>query len=181
MFGLVGHSGQVLHIHMHEARFVILEGLGQRGLAFRLRQQVRQPGHAVAAQTAIQRRARQFGTDELAGHHQQVVQRQQQQFAQFHHHEFLRRIQRRRQAARRVRMILNRVPPSPAPDGGFAHPQLHRQFGRRASRLLDVRSLLGCGGGVGVQANLHQGLRSARIRSCKNRRDSSKRRLRVST
>ncbi len=29
MFGLVGHSRQVLHIHMHEPRRVGLEGLGQ--------------------------------------------------------------------------------------------------------------------------------------------------------
>jgi hypothetical protein len=181
VFGLVRHPGQVFHIDVHEARLVILEGLGQRGVAFCLRQQVGQPGHAVAAQTAIQRRARQRRTDELAGHHQQVVQRQQQQLAQLHHHELLHRRQRRGQPVRGVRAVLHRVPSPPAPDGGLAHPQFHRQFGRRAGRVLDVGPLLGRGGGVGVQANLHQGLRSARVRSCKNRRDSSRRRLRVST
>jgi len=46
MFGLVGYPGQVLHVHVHKARFVILERIRQRGFAFRLRQQVRQPSHA---------------------------------------------------------------------------------------------------------------------------------------
>ena len=181
VFGLVGHPGQVFDVDVHEAWLVILEGLGQRRFPLDLRQQVGQPGHAVTAQTPIQRRARQVRTDELAGHHQQVVQWQQQEFAQLDHHEFLHRVQGRGQPVRRVRAVVDRVPGSPTTNRGLAHPNLHRQFGRRARRLPDIRPLLGRGGGVGVQANLHQGLRSARIRSCKNRRDSSKRRLLMST
>ena len=185
MFGFSRHPGQVFDAHLHKSGPVALEGLGQGGLAFRLRQQVGQPGHAVTAQTPIRRRARQVRADELAGHHQQVVQRQPQEFAQLDHHELLHRVQGRGQPARRVRPVLHRVPSPPAPDGGLAHPQFHpqfhRQFGRRSGRGLQIRPLLGRGGGVGVRANLHQGLRSAWVRSCKNRRGSSRRRLRVST
>jgi len=95
--------------------------------------------------------------------------------------KFLQRIQRRRQAARRVWMALKRVSPSPIPDSSFAHPQLLSQFDHRTRQALDVGPLLG-GGGVGVQANFHQGLWcKATIKSFRSCRDSSSRRLLMST
>ena len=43
----------------------------------------------MAAQTAVQARARDLGVDELAGHRQQVIQGQQEGLAQRCYHRFL--------------------------------------------------------------------------------------------
>jgi hypothetical protein len=49
--------------------------------------------HAMAAQTAIQTRARNIEVEKLARHRQQVIQRQQQHPAQLNHNGFLRSVQ----------------------------------------------------------------------------------------
>jgi len=98
--GLIRHLWQIFHVDMHEAWLAGLERLVRLGA---------HPGpqgieiaHPMAAQAAIETRARDGRVEKLTANRQQVVQRQQQRPAQLHRHELLRAGQRRRQLMRGV-------------------------------------------------------------------------------
>ncbi len=100
---------------MHKARLVALEGLVRRlGL---LGFQSIQVAHAVAAQAAIEPRARDGRAQEFTGDGQQVIQGQQQRTAQLHGNSFLHRCQGRLQAMRRVRAVSEDIALFPLVDG----------------------------------------------------------------
>ena len=105
---LIGHLGQVLHIDVHEARFVVLERLGRGDLGRFARHQVRQAGHPVAAQAAVQARARDLVVDEFMGHGEQVIEWQQQEPPQFHHQDLLGRREGGMQGMGPVRGVFDR-------------------------------------------------------------------------
>ena len=110
---LIGHLRQVLHIDVHETRFVVLERLGRRGLGRFAWHQIRQSGHPVAAQAAVQARARDLVVDELMGHGEQVIERQQQQPPQFHHQDLLGRREGGMQGMGPVRGVVDRLARAP--------------------------------------------------------------------
>ena len=150
---LVGHLRQVLHVHVQVARLVRLERLVRRlGRSWPQRPQV---AHAVAAQAAIQARARHLGVEELAHDRQQVVQRQQQRLAQLDGHSFLRGRQRRLQTVRGVRAVLHAVARLPLADRRFRHTEASRQLRHRLRARRDLRAHRWCRPGLLVQRNQH--------------------------
>lgn len=140
--GLVGHLRQVLDVHVHEARLVVLEALG-RGRLGRLPTggglQLAQVVHAVAAQAAVQRRARSLGIDELAGDHQQIVQRQQQQSAQLHHDGFLCRAERGAELVGPMAAVFHAVAGLPFRSGRLGDVVPAGQLCRAVLGRLDLR------------------------------------------
>ena len=128
---LIGHLGQVFHVDVEVARLVdgkgAVLGLGS------LRLQRPQVAHPVAAQAAIQPRARDLRVDELAHDRQQIVQRQQQSLAQFHRDDLLRRGQGGPQPMRRVRPVFEARAVLPLEDGHGRHTVA---IGQRLDRLV---------------------------------------------
>lgn len=102
-FTLAWHLRQVLHINVHKARFIVLEGLVRLlGCGW---QQITQLTYTMASKTAVQARAGDIGADELMGDRQQVIQRQQQRAAQLNNNRLLRWVQSGLQPMGRVRAI----------------------------------------------------------------------------
>ena len=131
---LVGHLRQILDVDVQVAGLMGLEGLvgGLRGLGL----EVAQVAHPVAAQAAVEPRARDVGVQELAHHREQVVQRQQQRPAQNHRNCLLRRREGRLQPVRRVAAVLHAVALAPLPHRLLADPvALGHQPGRLVARL----------------------------------------------
>ena len=81
------HLGQVLHINVHIAWLVALEGLvSERRL---LGLEGIEVAHPMTAQTPIQPRARDMRADEFSRDSQQVIQGQQQGAPQLNHNSLL--------------------------------------------------------------------------------------------
>lgn len=114
---LVGHLWQVLDVHVHEARRVILEGLAHDRRVLVLH---RAPVQAVARQAAHQAGARHRRVEEFT-HHQQVVQRQSQHLADGHGHRFLRGCQRAVERVGPVRAVGSRLALAPLAYGRCGH------------------------------------------------------------
>lgn len=152
---LIGHLGQVFDIDVHEAWRVVLEALGRCLRALLAGYQVREPGDPVAAQTAIQARARHLVVDKLMGDREEVIERQQQELAQFYDQDLLGCREIRMQGVGPMRGIL---------DGVAFAPLAH---GDRAEVIAPGQDLVGlggplkltadCGGGTGVfmEVELH--------------------------
>ena len=134
--GLIRHLRQVFHVEMQEAGLISLECPVR--LCGRLGSQGIEIADPMAAQTAVQARARHIRVEEFTTNGQKIVQRQQQHPAQFDRHGFLRRGQRRRQLMSGVRAVLKAGPPPPAVNGVERHPVASRQH---RSRLLAGRDL----------------------------------------
>ena len=168
---LVGHLRQVLDVHMHEARLVVLERLGRRrGVADEFGLQRAQVGHAVTAQAAVQARAGGVRVDELARDDQQIIQRQQDQAAQLDHDGLLRGGERRAQGVRTVGEILGRFTALPLAHRGHADVVALGQFRQGSRTGLDLGSCARSRAGLGVDfAHVAQSCRSdsmtPRIRS----------------
>ena len=62
---LIRHLGQILNAHMDEAGIICLKGLHRHLGTFLLGHQRLEVRHTVAAQIAVQARARDLGVDEL--------------------------------------------------------------------------------------------------------------------
>ena len=123
---LVGHLWQVLDVHVHEARRVILEGLAHDRRVLVLH---RAPVQAVARQAAHQAGARHRRVEEFTHHHQQVVQRQPQGATDLHRHRLLGRGQRAVQGLRAVRAVRRRITLAPLAHRGRRQAVAARQFG----------------------------------------------------
>ncbi|ANX03426.1 hypothetical protein PG2T_03955 [Immundisolibacter cernigliae] len=150
---LVGHLRQVLHVDVHKAGHVGLEGLADRFV--RRRAQGAQVAHAVAAQAAVQPGAGHVRTQELARHRQQVVQRQQQGPAQVDHDRLLAGGQRRLQAVRGVRPVVDIRAPLPFVDRRLGDAKAAGQHRHRLITGRDLRPHVGRGAGLFVQCNQH--------------------------
>ena len=155
-----GHLRQILDVHMHKARLVVLErlvGLVRSRLALLLAQHRFQVVYAVSPQAAVQRRAAQIGVEELPGHHQQVIEGQQQQFTNRHNNRFLRLGQGGIQPMRTMRAIMHLITTPPLGNGrlGDAEPSGERRIAHARWRRLDLGANLRGGSGVGVDGCSH--------------------------
>ncbi len=113
---------------MQVAGFIGLERLVLR--PGRLRLQIAQVAHPMAAQTTVEARARDIRIEKLPDHRQQVVDRHQQGFAQHHRHRLLRRCQCGLKPMRRVAAVMNAVAMPPFVDGLLSRAEPFRQHRR---------------------------------------------------
>ena len=118
---LVLHLGQILHIHVHIAWLVALEGLvGYRRLLGFEGVEVARP---MTAQAPVQARARDMGADELPCDGQQVIQGQQQGTPQMNHHSLLRRREHGLQVMGCVRAVPKEIALLPLVDRLLSDPK----------------------------------------------------------
>jgi hypothetical protein len=122
---------------MEKTRLIGLERLVR--LCGRFGPQGIEIAHAMAAQAAIQTRARNIGVEKLARHRQQVIQRQQQHPAQLDHNGFLWACKRRRQLKCCMRAILKAGSTPPAINGVERHPVARGKHRRRLFAGRDFR------------------------------------------
>ena len=152
--GFVRHLRQVLDVHVQEARFIVLEGLGWH-LAFtrihtRLGLQGAQVGHTVATQTPIQPGAGRLRVDEFPHHHQQVIQQQQGHAPQLHRQGLLCRRHRGAQLVRTMRQVVRRLAASPLGRRGPADVVALGQLNQWRRRGPDLGTRAGGRAGLGV-------------------------------
>jgi hypothetical protein len=149
-------SGQVLEIDMDEANRGLLEDthcrLGRLG-------PLAQP---VALQTTVGGAAGDFAINAAPHHLNDIVEWQLQAGSQFADQCLFQRRQFGRQLLRRVRAVNDRSAATPPADRRLADAELSGQLGDRPLAALNEGPDLRRGGGVGVQAQLHDARRSLR-------------------
>ena len=144
---LIRHLRQVLHVHVHKARHVVLERLvrGLFGLSVAFPLQGPQVAHTMPTQASVQSAPRQLRVQELPRHDQQVIQRQQRHFPHLHNDRLLLRRQGRVQRLRTMRPVFHVVAVAPLahghPGNAVAPGQLGVAHARR--RLLQLPPDLG--------------------------------------
>ena len=155
--GLVLHLRQVFHIDVHIPWLIRLEGL-VLGLGAG-RHELAQITYAMAAQAAIEPRARGLGAQELPGNRKQIIQGQQEAAAQVHDDRFLRGTQGGLQAVCGVGAIDEGIALFPLVDGGLGDAVA---LGEHTCTLLaggDLGAYCRGGAGVFVQGD-HHGVRA---------------------
>lgn len=102
------------------------------------RQELTQIAYAMAAQAAVQTRARHVRADELSGDGQQVIQGQQQGASKLHNHSLLGLVHGRLQPVGRVRAVMKLGAPLPTPDGHLTDAVAPGQHRHRLRALVAI-------------------------------------------
>ena len=130
--------GQVFHIYVDLAGLVGFEATVFWSRVLGL--QIAQVPHSMAAQTAIQPRARGIRVQELPHHGKQIIERDQKRLAQGDRDNLLRGRHGRLQPMRRMAAIINAVALAPLVNSLRAHPKAFRKNRSSVIAVLNGRT-----------------------------------------